>query len=79
MEADALDNCSDKFRFAGFKVNVKEHTCGVRVLKRATVAVKPRCKHNAVCTGICSFDNFLEIIVKVETFFLEVVFFVAVL
>ena len=46
MEANALNNSSDKLGFACFKVNIEEHTCGIRVFKRTSVAVKPRGKYH---------------------------------
>ena len=78
MEANSLNNRTYKFCFACFKPNVKEHTCGIRVFKRASVAVKPRSKYNTVRPGRNCINNFFKIIIKVKFSLLKAVCRIAV-
>ena len=57
MHTNALDNGADELGFACFEADVEEHSSGVRILKRAAIAVKPRGEDNsaAACRGLVDY------------------------
>ena len=64
MIANALDNRPEHIGFTCVDVDVKEHSRGIRILKRTAVTVKPRSENNSVCACRNRVDNLCHIVVK---------------
>ena len=51
MVTDPLEDCADHVTLSGVDPDIEEHSGGVRILKRTSVAMKPWGEDHSICSG----------------------------